>query len=155
MDGYRRAALALHGLAGPDQRWMLAQLPANESARISALLGELGALGIPADPTLPAALAERAEAAATASARLRAAPASRVVALLEREPAVLIAALLHIEAWPWRDAVRQALKLSAEPGSVSPQLAAALVSAMEERLEAAERAPQPRRTWSFRLRRRA
>ena len=153
MDGHRRAALALHGLAAPDRRWMLEQLPPSESARLAALLGELGALGIPADPALPAALAERSEAAASASSKLRAAPAPRILALLEREPAALVAALLRIEAWPWRDAVRQALNLAAEPGSISPQLAAALVSCLEERLDAEERAPQPRRKWSFRVRR--
>jgi hypothetical protein len=150
MDGYRRAALTLHGLSEADRGWMLKQLPAPDQARLGGLLGELRALGMPADPALLAGLAERSAAPVSASAKLRAAPAQRVHAVLAHEPAALIAALLAIEAWPWREAVLEALPPLREADRVSPnvapQLAAALVSCMEARLEAAadiadERAP--------------
>ena len=48
----RRAALAIHALAGRDQRWVLNRLAPAQRRLVSGLLGELRALRIPADVAL-------------------------------------------------------------------------------------------------------
>lgn len=121
MDGYRRAALTLHGLGEADRGWLLAQLPPADRARLTGLLEELRGLGMPADPALLSGLAERGPQ--PAAARLRAAPAKRMQAILAAEPARLAAAVLAIR----------------REEAVAPQLAAALVSCIEARLDAEAR----------------
>jgi len=56
----RRIALQLHGLAPPDRRWALAQLPSTLRKDVESLLRELRAMGVPAD--LAQAVAERGAA---------------------------------------------------------------------------------------------
>ncbi|MTW06370.1 hypothetical protein, partial [Pseudoduganella ginsengisoli] len=52
MAAHRRSALLLHGLAGHDRDWVLAQLPPSDRAVLESHLAELRELGIPADPAL-------------------------------------------------------------------------------------------------------
>lgn len=125
----RRAALALHALGGADRAWVLGQLPPDQRERLQPLLRELADLGIPADRSLladvldaqPKALhpsrvdapADDHESGQDGFARKRAAlsrlEAGRMAALLQTEPAGLIAQLLHAHAWPWRQAVLEQL----------------------------------------------
>lgn len=120
----RRAALAVHALADVDRQWMLAQLPPARRDLLVPLLEELQALGIPADPRMlddvvHAVGADPAPAPAPARperddftlqrqalARL---DAARAAALLRGEPPGLVAQLLEIQRWPWREALLEQL----------------------------------------------
>lgn len=104
MDGHRRAALALHGLSEPDRRWVLGKLRDADRARLAQLVEELQKLGIPPDPSLLADAQKRLPDA-PAPSRIREASAARMFAILGREPAGLIAAVLRIEPWPWQAAL--------------------------------------------------
>ncbi len=52
MDGYKKTALHLYGLGEADRQWLLEQLPENHQQRLTPMLVELAALGIPREPTL-------------------------------------------------------------------------------------------------------
>ncbi|RKP48417.1 hypothetical protein [Trinickia fusca] len=118
----RKAALLLLALQPADRAWLLEQLPGAERASLLSLLDELNALGIPADRSLVnAVLALPADAAlagaiapvsSPTSPQLRAldrADPARLAAVLRDEPAGLIAQLVRARAWPWRDALLEAL----------------------------------------------
>lgn len=110
MSGYRRAALALHGLGPQDRNWILDALPGPDKAALQACLKELKELGFAPDALSLAELAHDAPAALprvppNAAARLRAADGAALFALLEHEPNGLIGQLLAIEAWPWAEQV--------------------------------------------------
>jgi hypothetical protein len=97
MDGHRQAALALHGLPEPDRAWVLGQLNEAERTQVAHLLTELRDLGIPREPiAIPVPM--------TARDRVRAAKPARIRELLRKEPVDFVAAVLAIEAWPWRAA---------------------------------------------------
>ncbi len=116
MSGHRRAALALHAVADEDRDLILAQLPAADQQRLRDYLAELAELGIEGDCgglDLPAA-------APAGAALLAGASAPAMFAVLEHEPAALVAQLLALRDWPWaqpllalypasrRDAIRSA-----------------------------------------------
>lgn len=131
----RRAALTLHALGAADRTWLLAQLPPLQRERLQAMLGELEALGIPASRNLlkdllgaadtpprpgadvsPAASIEASPPLGGAGFHQQQAVLSRmdptvVARVLQTEPAGLIAQLLNIQAWPWRQAVLEQLGL--------------------------------------------
>ena len=131
----RRAALTLHALGAADRAWLLAQLPPVQREQLQAMLRELEALGIPASgnllqdllgaadagvrPEAGASQAARAETSQLGSstgfqqqqAALGRLDAALVARILQSEPAGLIAQLLHIHAWPWRQAVLEQLGL--------------------------------------------
>ncbi len=144
MDGYRRAALALHGLSETDRHWMLARLREAERMQLTELIDELHMLGIPADPSLLAGVKDAAPVARRELSRLHEASANAMLALLAREPAGLMAILLRAERWPWaksflarldpglREAVVALLKNEAP---VSERRSTMLVSRVEARLE--------------------
>ena len=180
-DPFRQSALLLHGLSAEDRQWILAQLAEGQRARLSGYLAELEQLGMPADRSLAEALlsgaAGRAENAAhrtgahaaeraTFGAALRAAPAEAVLAILAEQPAWLIALVLGIEPWPWREAIHVGVDASKRErikqylGSQPPaMLAQSLVAQLEARLAgnaaAAELPAQPgaRATLGQRLKR--
>jgi hypothetical protein len=104
-SGYRQAALTLHGLRAEDRRWLLAELPEAQRASLQALLGELDELGF--EPGLVDDAANHLPALRRQSARQRVAAASvdQLAPLLAAEPAFLVAHLLRMERWPWRDSV--------------------------------------------------
>ncbi len=108
----RRAALTLHAMAGPDQQWVLAQLPVVQRNRVQALLQELHDLGIPPDAELlRSCLREPARTAApSATEQLARLPRNRVrplAQLLEAEPPVLGVRLLRAHPWWWKQALVQ------------------------------------------------
>jgi hypothetical protein len=148
-DAYRHSALLLHGLNAPDRQWILAQLGAEQRAGLESQLAELKDIGIPADPTLiEAALQARQNRPPIAQdsgpgAALRQAPGAAVLRLLGPEPAWLIAAVLSLEPWPWREAIFVGLDASkrervrqAIGQRAAPKLAQALIAELERRLPA-------------------
>ncbi|TAK83707.1 MAG: hypothetical protein EPO12_05445 [Aquabacterium sp.] len=152
MSGIKRAALLVHSLDPADQAWMLARLPAAGRPEVEAALGELQSLGIPPDPSLAGALPlaptrEQVAQDSAASKALRRADAASVLQALRGQAPQAVAALLSLQAWPWRQAVREhwAGALSAHPGvswgpahAVPPALRASLVQAVAARLAPSE-----------------
>ena len=146
-DPYRQSALLLHGLDGPDRAWLLGQLPEQQRLQLDTHLAELQRLGMPAERGLAEALLAGARATTAAPERdyghaLRMAPASAVLPLLLEEPNWLIAAVLSIEPWPWREAIfvaldasqRERVKQALREG-LPRKLSLALVSVLEQRLQ--------------------
>lgn len=150
-EGYRQSALLLHGLGKADRQWIMAQLPDEQRQALASQLVELEELGIPSDRTLTESLlVEARKRTATAPARafgsaLRQASAASVLPLLSGQPTWLVATVLCIEAWPWREAIYTGLDASRRErvkqsmGARPPEkLARALVSQLEARLDTAE-----------------
>ena len=106
MDGHRQAALALHGLPEPDRAWVLGELSEAERTRVAHLLTELRDLGIPREPiAIPVPEpAPEISCPGTAHDQVKAAKPARMRELLRKEPLDFVAAVLAIEAWPWRAA---------------------------------------------------
>ena len=101
----RKAALLLHAMRPRDQRWILDQLDTGQRMVLQDLLAELKELGIPAEPSLLDAVADRYAGPSPsmmgdAEAIMQIDPAV-LVQVLSQEPAGLIARLLELEAWPW------------------------------------------------------
>ena len=113
MSGHRRAAVALHGLNPEDRQWMLAELPAADQQILQQYLEELDALGFSYGPELAADLAAGPVKAAEPEniappgtlQRLQKASAEQMLACLQDEPASLIARLMALHDWPWREAM--------------------------------------------------
>lgn len=173
MSGERRAALALHSLSPADREWVLSQLQPTDRQLLEPLLSELRALGIPAEPAMgqaadeptlgfatPVAAAvpqaeEQLERPAqppepTPQQRVEMATAEQVLTVLAQEPTRLVAALLAVGPFPWRDGLLQRLppeRRAAVKGCmlthVAPKLSDALVAELAARL-AAMPAPQAR-----------
>jgi len=151
MNGLRRAALALHGLPEHDRHWVLERLGGADRARLAQLLEELRKLGIPPDESLLAEAQKRIPET-RAPSRIHEASAAQMLAILAREPAGLIAAVLRIESWPWeaaflarlepalRERVASAMR---RDDRTSEKLSEALRSCLESRLASAP-APQRR-----------
>ncbi len=160
-ESYRQSALLLYGLGETDRRWVLSQLADDQRRDLTAQLTELGEIGMPVDRSLAeellagtgARLAHRPTVdAPDHGATLRRAPAQAMLQLLATQPSWLIAAVLGIEAWPWREAIYVGLDASKRErvkqamGTRLPEkLACALVSCLEVRLKTAEM-PEPRTT---------
>ena len=146
MDGYRRAALALHGLGEVDRHWVLEQLRRTDRSRLAQLLEELKKLGIPPDPSLLADAQKRLpEPATPAPDRIREASAASMHAILAREPVGLIAAVLRVDTWPWHvaflarldPALREKVVASLKKeGPITERFAGTLRSCIEVRLDA-------------------
>jgi len=108
MIGYRRAAVALHGVAEEDRSWVLNALPTADKATLVQLLSELKELGFSDDASNVVDLFDAPTKAvdvvsATVSHRIRHADAEHLFSILENEPASLIAQCLSIDQWPWSE----------------------------------------------------
>lgn len=113
----RRAALALHATGAADRAWLLAQLPAAHRAALETMLSELAALGVPPDRQLtqrllaqpvrvPPPVAVVAEQDARQGHRWLASVRARdLAAVLQEEPAALVAHVLRLLPAPQREAV--------------------------------------------------
>lgn len=101
MSGHRQAAVALHALAESDRALILAELPAADQATLRAYLEELRQLGFEGGAAAAEVLNAAASRGAAAPDRLIDASAQQMYALLEHEPAGLIAQLLALQDWPW------------------------------------------------------
>jgi hypothetical protein len=124
----RQAALAVHALAEADRAWLLAQLPAAERGQLVCLLEELRELGIPPQPDLLDEALRHAKPAPTSHTAALAMPGTMATdirkqqtaelcrldgptaaLLLQHEPPGLIAQLLEVHPWPWREALLDSL----------------------------------------------
>jgi len=109
----RQAALLLHTMPESDRGWLLQQLPPSQRAGTEQLLAELVALGIPADPALlNQVLAQAAQPGRVPSSqeerlihRLGELPSRSIGAVLQSESDGLVARVLRLAPWPWREAL--------------------------------------------------
>ncbi|MES2352187.1 MAG: hypothetical protein V4641_31855 [Pseudomonadota bacterium] len=124
MSGHRQAAVALHALDDADRSLILDQLPAADQATLRGYLAELTALGFES-----AAMDGAVPQAAGAAPDLATAPAAAMFALLEHEPAALVAQVLAARQWSWHAG-----------------LLALCTPARREAIRAAHVAPAPART---------
>jgi hypothetical protein len=177
----RRAALLLHALPAADREWLLAELPDGARATLRGLVAELEELGIPSDHALVQEVVDGSRAtggaATSAPPAAPARPDGRLDALcaaaptlvshaLRDEPAGLVATLLRVHDFPWREAVLARLdpvrrrdveeRLGAERAAApAPALRERLLAIFAERLLAVEgrvaEAPTPRPTWLAQL----
>ena len=119
-----QSALLLHSMTGRDRDWLLGRLEQAQRERLQALLDELTSLGIPADEKLlKQYLGTEQENTAdgideawsipvfdhvsedSGIEKLCLAGAEQLAATLKTEPDLLIARLLSVHPWPWRDDV--------------------------------------------------
>jgi hypothetical protein len=149
MSGHRQSALLLHELDEEDRQWLVEQIPNADRSILKELLGELQSLRIPTDGNLLERVkAMRVDESKNAPAQpaapgdtIRHASVQLMSDLLEREPVWLLAVILGIEGWPWReqfltqlepmrrDAVRAAMR-----EATAPRLKAVLIEELETRL---------------------
>lgn len=122
--GLRQSALLLHAMPHADRQWLLERLSAQERGAIASLLDELVSLGIPrSQELLQQAIAQNATATQEAFASKRPPDAtvstvqaldsidaekdalawSRLCEVLKEEPARLVARLLALHDWAWRE----------------------------------------------------
>ncbi len=165
-SGYRRAALALHGLAQQDRAWILKELPDTDKVVLTQLLDELDELGFSGD----AAEAVHADGAASSASvtpngsqpeakstsrleQIRRASAEDMFAILENEPGSLTAQILSMESWPWAtrflglfpEARRVRISAMISHGQeIIPARHAFLLQSMAERLAEIAGIPIPR-----------
>ena len=111
MSAHRQAALALHGLNQRDQDSILTNLPPQDQRILRQFLAELKNLGFEADSTrefsdnLPAMLVKQGTDVPIndPTSCLYHASATAMLAVLEAEPAGLVAQILRIKKWPWHE----------------------------------------------------
>lgn len=147
-QGYRRAALTLHGLQPADREWLMAQLPEGQQAQLGAHLAELVELGIPADRALlDDAMGESMDlprpSGASRESSLAHAYCDQVLQLLVVEPDQLIALVVKAGPWSWQEELLERLGVERR-GRISrllrqielrPGLEEALLTGLARRLE--------------------
>jgi hypothetical protein len=132
----------LSSLAGVDRDWMLARLQADEQTGLRVLLEELRGLGLAPSASLVKELALSRAAAEPVPISV-AVSAATAFAVLAREPDWLIALVLRLRPWPWRESFlrllgtewRMRVQESLPAGEARPKLVQALMAAVERRLE--------------------
>ena len=106
-NAYTRIALRLRDLSPGDREWLLAQLAPQDCKRVSEALREHRGQALSDKslnrPRMEGALSSGAGAQDTPEARLTAAPAARVKAVLAEQPDWAIALLLSADSWPWAE----------------------------------------------------
>ncbi|MCE3602791.1 hypothetical protein LXA47_04150 [Massilia sp. P8910] len=150
MSGYRRAAVALHGVSPKDRAYILDALPGSDQTALLACLAELDELGFAKDPaSLEEALAGAPPAPAVAglgpTERLARATSAQMFALLEDEPGVLVAQVLGVQRWVWGEpclalfpaARQEKIRAALAAPVAAPARAAFLVTALAARLDRA------------------
>jgi hypothetical protein len=156
MNGHRQAAVALHGISLADRALILRDLPAADQQILRGYLAELDELGFDSSEAMPLLRGAADDSLASASA-------GEMAALLQGEPAALVAQFLSIEPWRWRGeylalqspARRDALRAAAPDTTVAPARAHFLLNAIRDRLqrqEVALEAQLPRSTSAWRKR---
>lgn len=150
---FRRAALLLHALPGPDREWLLDALPRDARAGLLQLLDELQAVGLAPEPGMIEGWLASARHPLHNLGRRQLGDLARMLAA---EPPAVAARLLAADAWPWQDAllarlpaacagrVRAALQLPR-----APALEQAVLASVLRRLQA--QAASPRKAWSRRV----
>jgi len=169
--GLRQSALLLHAMQQQDRQWLLDQLPVAQKSQLVSLLDELQTLGIPQSPDLLQTAISQADAAREETAVREEAeldPATRQIRALDRippherapawvklcavfkeEPAGLLAQVIQMHDWSWKEAAMKSLtprkrarveELAAN-SLRGPDLHAALLDAVAQRVLQAEQAP--------------
>lgn len=164
-DPMRRAAVMVYSLADTDQGWLLSKMPPDDQVRLKALMSELAQLKIPTDRRiLNQALQSNASNTVDLPTRqvpeqvaqektnleffvdLEVEDEKKLAMILRREPALLIARLLRIRDWAWRQRILEGLSalqrqvvddlLAMSPGMQSgTALEDALLRALRSRCE--------------------
>ncbi|MDK2125124.1 hypothetical protein [Parachitinimonas caeni] len=130
MSDTRQAALTLHALSAQDRDWVLSRLTDEQRSELTGYLDELVSLGIPRDSGLiQAAMAnvppvQSALQGLPARGLLAKASGATMYAVLEEEPAWLMAQVLKAGPWSW-----QADFMSRLPESRRRALAQSLIEA--------------------------
>jgi len=110
--GIRQAALYLHSLNKRDQKWLLKQLPADKKAQLQALLEELKSVGIPGGQNWLPSVKEDASQDLSKEfspesisniAIIDSASIEQVKKTLLGEPDVIIASVLSVRRWSWKE----------------------------------------------------
>ena len=118
MQNYKKVALKLHGLSQSDQQWLLAKLPLQHRKGLRGLLNELEELGIPRENTLVEDWEPSNEKNAVSVSdqednkaidELSNANAQQLSSLCKEEPDELVAALLGMRDWSWKEDVLASL----------------------------------------------
>jgi len=103
-NAYTRIALRLRDLSPGDREWLLAHLAPQDCRRVSDALREHREQHAQPAPIESPSKPASEGAQDTPVARLAAAPAARVKALLGEQPDWAIALLLSADSWPWAEA---------------------------------------------------
>lgn len=113
-EGYRKAALYLHGLSKTDRQWFLGSLPQENKTALETLLEELAELGIPKKSMdlqlLPKPRPIDNKGMSDTIQTLNATSADTIFALMQDEPPVLTAVLLSCYDWLWGQPLRDYFK---------------------------------------------
>ncbi|MBI1890120.1 MAG: hypothetical protein HYS18_05710 [Burkholderiales bacterium] len=107
MIGYRRAAVALHGMHEEDRQWILAELGGEDRVALERFIDELNNLGFARDEAITTrliSLSARGLAPTNPHDRIEYATAAQMYGVLEAEPSSVTAQLLKCAHWPWEDA---------------------------------------------------
>jgi hypothetical protein len=128
--GLRQSALLVYAMPHADREWLLERLSAQERSTIATLLDELVSLGIPrsqelleqaiaqsgtamqkggADERSPQKSVSIVQALDAVGAEKDALAWSRLCEVLQEEPARLVAGLLALHEWSWREKALRAL----------------------------------------------
>jgi hypothetical protein len=158
MEAYKKTALHLHSLNAADRLWILDNLQAHQRERLSVMLEELSALGIPrrtdlvsavdhlkmADPASDQPSSPKEDSLPEPIKGLRDAGSGKILRMLKDEEPVALAAVLSVYEWPWRQSVldacdaneRQWIVQAIEKMAVNltPKVKNALATIMVERL---------------------
>ena len=109
-----KAALLLHALGESDRAWLLGELPPPQQRQLQVLLNELETLRIPVDrefvQQVMATAAAGAPQSKSATDVLENADARALARVLSAEPAELIAGLIALRTWPWKERLMSELK---------------------------------------------
>jgi hypothetical protein len=161
----RRAALALHAMAGPDRDWLLREMPASDRAKLQSLVCELSELGIPQELSWveeavgPATIEHACARPVRASAQLSRREAATLAQWLADEPAQLAASLFRVRP-EWRQRLlgavprlqRQQLASLAAALRPAPALDRFLLAAAINQLQAPRTGTHAWRRWLLSLR---
>ena len=147
-DGYRKAALSLHGLGKSDQKWLLSKLPESDREKVVVMLSQLRNMGVPEDPALIADVNHNKpgvsrtgvtdtshEGLQTVITDIDSAPVDEVFAILSEEPNWIIAVLLEAHDWTWTQAFL--VSLDNDRRAAVCQLAKGVRAHITERLKGA------------------
>ena len=118
MNGYRQAALCLHGLTEEDRCWLMQQLTKEQSSKLRIMLKELEEIGIPRESYWLETVSSEPDKGQVGKRKeeivdyLGKADPELIVAMLYDEPDCVIATLLSCHEWPWRSTVLSGFDLT-------------------------------------------
>jgi hypothetical protein len=160
-EGYKKAALRIHGLIETDRQWVLDKLPERERNELNAFLAQLNEMKVPGGNSTFSDLIDRAsgnyqDMAAAGRAlspskvdAVNTANSDSVISILTREPDWLIALVLLSSEWDWTESFIRSLdsdrrtRIYALIKEMSPRLQPKLQETIIELLAQALAAEKP------------